>query len=1218
MAHLRAIIALIAMLLIQLPAAAADWHVNAVFEGPSIDVLPYLQAVDTDKRAVSVELPSDSAEGRVLMQLNAIGAERSHRWALLTLTNPSDAEQSLVIVLPLQGFTGSGVIWPKPLGSHVQNVTVAGPAVTKPVPALDSDALELRLPPASMTTFAFELTPLGLEEMTLWKRTAFDAREASASFFRGVLLGIAMLMAITILSLYVVRPLPLFPAAALFALASTGFIAFESGSLSNLGALLPTGLRSGAQVRAVLESLMLSGLLLTLLGFADLRRRWPTLNAVVLVLSGLSLALAVYGLFAPSHAAGLARIAFGAAVAGGLVLLVTQSRQDSSRARASLLPWSLLLLWTLTAGLAVLRPGDQDAWSPIVLAGLVLVLVVLAFTLIRIAFAQSPGLSRSSEELGRRALALAGSQQYVWDWRVDDQTLHVGEDLERALLLQPGTLADGSPEAWLDLIHPGDRKAYMAAVQSAERRGHGPFSLEFRLRRGDGAYRWFLLRARAMQGSGRRPFRCIGTLADVTVTRRAQDQLLTDAVYDRVTGLPNRALLIDRLDRAISAIENGKASELHVLTVDLDRFTNFNDGLGYETGDGLLNITGRRLVAIAAPEDTVARMPGDQFAILFSNARGGRDIVAFTDQVRKAVSRPITVRTQEVFLTGSVGVAAYREKGQKAEDLINDAAIALYEAKRRGKDTVEFFRTSMRDDRSELVALESELRRALERNEIEVVYQPVARLADMDLAGFEALIRWRHRSLGLLGPETFLRVAETTGIIRDLGRFVLNESVRNLGFWQRAFRAREPLFVAVNISSSQLLGTELIDEIKAVMTREGVQPETLKIEITESMVMQNPERSVQVLDRLKQMGVGLACDDFGTGYSSLSNLRRLPFDTLKVDRSFLEPEPDDDRASIILETVVLLAHELGLAVVAEGIQSQDHVDRLGELDCDMGQGNFIGAPIAAKQLIDALTGLVPPAGRGKSVIAALWERVARAAEASAISEPEEQSPQEPEPSLYEKPRPADRRDLSVREPVTAADPAVPRGHMITPPKRLAAVQRPAERPAWAAKPPVPASETESAPAPLEAPADGTGSKDEPAVPGGSAPKRPPLGTAPKAPRRTAQNAQPAMEESDGPAVEQLGPMEEIAAPAERTNGTGEPKDDATSVGPVIVTAETEVSPQDETEATAEVAEPGDRNGGEEHERSSFPEDTSAKPGAGQLRRKLRRKGRPGKAAPGPN
>src|SRR5207237_4989553 len=207
------------------------------------------------------------------------------------------------------------------------------------------------------------------------------------------------------------------------------------------------------------------------------------------------------------------------------------------------------------------------------------------------------------------------------------------------------------------------------------------------------------------------------------------------------------------------------------------------------------------------------------------------------------------------------------------------------------------------------------------------------------------------------------------------GRFVLNYAARNLGIWQRAFRAKEPLFVAVNISSTEIIGTDLIEEVKAIMGREGIQRDSLKIEITESMVMQNPELSVQVLDRLKQIGVGLACDDFGTGYSSLSNLRRMPFDTLKVDRSFIEPEPSDDKAAIILETVLLLAHELGLSVVAEGIQSQEHVDRLGELDCDMGQGNFIGEPMTAKQVVDAVRGLLNAPSANNSAMEAWWKRV---------------------------------------------------------------------------------------------------------------------------------------------------------------------------------------------------------------------------------------------------
>ncbi len=249
----------------------------------------------------------------------------------------------------------------------------------------------------------------------------------------------------------------------------------------------------------------------------------------------------------------------------------------------------------------------------------------------------------------------------------------------------------------------------------------------------------------------------------------------------------------------------------------------------------------------------------------------------------------------------------------------------------------------MRDDRGELVTLEQELRRAIERNEIEVHYQPIARLADMNLAGFEALARWRHPVLGLLLPESFIGLAEQTGMIRDIGRVVLSETARQLGIWQRAFRPADPVFVAVNISSLQLIDADLVDDVKAVLHREGVKRGTLKLEITESIVMQSPERAGQILERLKQFGIGLACDDFGTGYSSLSSLRLLPFDTLKLDKSFIAPGAGGERAAVILEAIVAMAHGLGLGIVAEGIENQTQVDRLAGLGCDFGQGYFIGA-----------------------------------------------------------------------------------------------------------------------------------------------------------------------------------------------------------------------------------------------------------------------------------
>lgn len=974
MALLRVSIAFLLLLVLAMPAMAQDKAVDSVFDGPSLDLFPHLLAVDTDKPVVTIKT-SEDATG-LLMELPAKGNESIHRWVVVTLTNSGTGAREVVVATPHQGFAGSGIFWPKPIGSRIQNVVAAGQATIAPLRVTNSDAFALRIEPQGRVTVAMELTRSGLDEIELWQRIAFDAKAEQNGFYRGVILGIAMLLGVVALSLYAVRSISVFPFASVFIWASIGFIALEAGYLPQINDALPKAYEMGSEIRAVIEGLMLVGLILCLASFADLRKRRPVAGNVLLLAAALLLALPVYGWFEPARASGIARVCFAAVAAFGLFIIFVMWREGAARARVSLLSWIMLVAWTILAAVAALTPATDSFTKPLLSAGLLLVLLTMGFTLAQFAFGQGFLAQRFFAEDARRALALAASQQCVWDWQVEAGHLHVGEDIEKILGLRKGSLRDNTPEAWLDIVHPADRGAYLAAVEEAERRGQGGFTQEFRLRRGDGTYRWFLLRARAIPGPDQQAARCIGTLSDITASRRAQDQLLSDAVHDRVTGLPNRALLLDRIEREISAAGRKPVNTLYLMLIDLDRFKAVNDGLGHETGDGLLKIVGRRLAAIASEHDTVARMPGDQFAILFHGDRPKRDILPFTDKVRATVSKPVNMRPQEIFLTASIGVSALREGSLTAEGLVKDAAVALYEAKRRGKDTVEFFREAMRDDRTELVVLEQELRRALERNEIEVLYQPVARLADMELAGFEALVRWRHKSLGLLAPEAFLGVAETTGIIKDIGRYVLNEAGRQLGSWQRAFRPHDPLFVAVNVSSTQFLAADLIDDVKSLLTRENLVRDTLKIEVTESVVMESPEKVIQILDRLKQMGIGLACDDFGTGYSSLSTLRRLPFDTLKIDRSFIEVESDDAKAALILESIILLAHDLGLAVVAEGIQSQDDVDRLGALACDFGQGYFIGEPMTSKQVVDVLAGVPFSAARHKTAIDTLWERMA--------------------------------------------------------------------------------------------------------------------------------------------------------------------------------------------------------------------------------------------------
>lgn len=977
----------------------------------TIDLAPYFAGLETEVREIAIERPDTTTGLNEFMTLIAKGPGPRFRWIAMGFVNSDAERRDMVVVVPNQGFVGSGLDVPRPLGSPLAGVEAAGAVKLEPLAAAGKDAYALSLEGGQSGAVAFEMSGPTLKAASLWRRGAYDNQKDYLAFFRGALLGIAVLLTVAMTALYGFRARAVFLAAGGFGLASVAFMLLEGGHIPSLLQSVGIPAVSLVHARAVIEGVMAALLVLLLVTISDMRRIWPVTGNVLAVLGALTFAVPVYGFAEPLLASAIARGIFVATSVIGFGLVFKLWRDGENKAETSLIPWSAILLWTFLAVVAAASDPGNGFLSPLLLSGLCAVLVVLAFTLAHYAFSQGYLSRHFFREAGRRALALAGARAYVWDWQPEDGDLHVSEELERVLGQPQGLLADAGVEAFLELMHPSDRTAYLGAVEDVANEGRGVIEKEFRLRHGDGTYRWFQLRARAMQGQAKGASRCIGTLSDVTAAKRAEERLLSDAVYDRVTGLPNRALLIDRLSRAIATAQDGGSALPHVLLVDVDRFKVVNDGLGHDVGDGLLAVLGKRLTAEAGQLDTVARLPGDQFAVLFVDPHGGRDLGHFTDRIRKTIARPINLEGQEIFLTASIGLVQASDPGIGAEQYMKNAALALYEAKRKGSDTVEVFHDSMRDDRAELVVLEQELRRAIERDEIEVHYQPIARLADMNLAGFEALVRWRHPSLGLLAPESFIGLAEQTGMIKDIGRAVLNEAGRQLGIWQRAFRPAEPIFIAVNMSSAQLIDAEIVDAVKLVLHREGLRRGSLKIEVTESLVMEYPEHAIQILDRFRELGVGISCDDFGTGYSSLSSLRKLPFDTLKVDQSFIHANAEEMRAGVILEAIIAMAHALGLTVVAEGIENQEQVDVLGLLACDFGQGFFIGKPMTAKQVTESLNGLPYAPASERTAITWLWERAARDAapepsfrNVSEAHEPAssprpETSPPPPEPEL---------------------------------------------------------------------------------------------------------------------------------------------------------------------------------------------------------------------------
>jgi len=422
------------------------------------------------------------------------------------------------------------------------------------------------------------------------------------------------------------------------------------------------------------------------------------------------------------------------------------------------------------------------------------------------------------------------------------------------------------------------------------------------------------------------------------------------AFHDALTGLPNRSLFTDHLRVALQRAHQNEEYLFGVLFLDLDRFKNINDSLGHPCGDELLKLVARRLEMCIRQTDMVARFGGDEFAILLDAIQDESDAVRVAEKVQHAISAPFKLANHEAITTASIGVALSTSGYTEAEDIIRDADTAMYRAKDRGKARCEIFDTAMHTRAVTLLRLESDLRRALEKDELCVYYQPIVSLASGDLHGFEALVRWQHPERGIIAPDDFVPLAEETGLILPIGMRVLWDACNQLRKWQQYSLSNRDLIMSVNLSGKQLMQLDLIERIEEVLHESQINPWHLKLEITETVVMENPELAAVTLAKLRSLGVRLSIDDFGTGYSSLSYLNRFPVDTLKIDRSFVTSMNAADENLQIVKTIITLAGNLGMQVVAEGVETEEQLEQLRSLKCQYGQGFLFAKPL---DVIDA-------------------------------------------------------------------------------------------------------------------------------------------------------------------------------------------------------------------------------------------------------------------------
>jgi diguanylate cyclase (GGDEF)-like protein/PAS domain S-box-containing protein len=567
---------------------------------------------------------------------------------------------------------------------------------------------------------------------------------------------------------------------------------------------------------------------------------------------------------------------------------------------------------------------------------------------------------RQSEE--RYAIAARGANDGLWDWDLSVNRIHFSSRWKSMLGYDETDIGE-NPEEWFLLVHPEDRKHFESKITAHIDGQATQLESEYRIRHKDGTYRWVLNRGLAVRNIAGKAYRMAGSQTDITERKIAEEQLLHDAFHDALTGLPNRALFMDRLEHRIrqaqKSLQRKSLYRFAALFLDLDRFKIINDSLGHLVGDQLLIAVSQRLSEAVRPEDTVARLGGDEFAIILEDITDQAHAEQITRRLQEQLSLPFYIDGTEVFTTASIGIALSSAEYERPEEMIRDADIAMYQVKGKGKASHEVFEAGMYTSTVERLHLETDLRRAVEHDEFVLHYQPIIELSNDRVIGFEALVRWNHPQRGLVYPMEFIPLAEETGLIFAIGEWVLGEACRQLREWKTTHAMHSPMKMSVNISSRQFLQHDLPEKIKHILGINSLEAVNLTLEITESMIMENIDSAIVILNQLRAMGIHIHIDDFGTGYSSLSYINRFPVNALKIDRSFVEKMQHDDENLEIVKTIILLARNLKLELIAEGLETPDQLSQLKKLNCQYGQGFYLSRPMDARGMASWLSNRPP-------------------------------------------------------------------------------------------------------------------------------------------------------------------------------------------------------------------------------------------------------------------
>lgn len=545
-------------------------------------------------------------------------------------------------------------------------------------------------------------------------------------------------------------------------------------------------------------------------------------------------------------------------------------------------------------------------------------------------------------------LAVRGTNDGLWDWDLKEKVVYYSPRWKEMLGYDENENFD-SPEDWFDKIHPNYRRQVRAELD-AHLSGQTPrFESEYQMLHVNGEYLWMLARGIALRDEKGQAIRVSGSQTDITLRKQNEHKLEHAAFHDALTGLPNRVLFLNRLEHMIAKVGRSRALVGAVLFLDLDRFKIINDSLGHMMGDSILIGVSQRLKSLLRPGDTLARLSGDEFVFLLEDIHSIEEAEKVADRIAKKLELPFVFEEETIVVSSSIGIVGISDQSVTADVIMRNADLAMYEAKSLGRRRYSIYNDATQFYKVNQLQMEKDLQSALEKRELFLVYQPIVRISDDSIAGFEALIRWQHPTLGIVPPTRFISLAEESGLILPIGEYILETACEQLAKWRSEIKKAKDIEISVNLSINQLSDLGNIERMLKIISRYNFPPHSLKIELTESVLAQNIELCSKNLERFKSYNIELCIDDFGTGFSSLSQLNSFPFDIVKIDRCFVSRIGSDDKTYRMVAGIINLSHDLTYKVIAEGVETIIELNLLRQLNCDYVQGFYFSKPVSAAE-----------------------------------------------------------------------------------------------------------------------------------------------------------------------------------------------------------------------------------------------------------------------------